>query len=302
MGRKMLNKLRSRKGASITFALLAFLVCAVISAVLLASASASAGRLSGLAEADRRYYAVTSAAQLFCDTLPDKEYIIERRLESKATKRTDYIADATAEAGFTFVGPYDYAPEGSGDAYFYNKYSLWMKTPADTDTEPHKIGMLSNEKNLGENLALYYVFGDLSSDLSPSQALTDLVTRTFDNRSGNGTVLNMTMTVVDEEGAVSDLDFLTVDVELTMSEKGALDIKFTNHIEDDDEDQRKFMVEVVMMPKITDNFDNPIVKETTSISNFSESETSFYELKSTERETTKTTTISWTVSEIKKVS
>ena len=177
-----------------------------------------------------------------------------------------------------------------------------MKTPADTDTEPHKIGMLSNEKNLGENLALYYVFGDLSSDLSPSQALTDLVTRTFDNRSGNGTVLNMTMTVVDEEGAVSDLDFLTVDVELTMSEKGALDIKFTNHIEDDDEDQRKFMVEVVMMPKITDNFDNPIVKETTSISNFSESETSFYELKSTERETTKTTTISWTVSEIKKVS
>ena len=62
MGRTALDKLRSRKGASLTFALLAFLVCAVISAVLLASASASAGRLSNLAESDQRYYAVTSAA------------------------------------------------------------------------------------------------------------------------------------------------------------------------------------------------------------------------------------------------
>ena len=69
MGGNVLKKLRSSKGASLTFALLAFLVCAVISAVLLASASAAAGRLSGLAEADQRYYAVTSAAQLFCDEL-----------------------------------------------------------------------------------------------------------------------------------------------------------------------------------------------------------------------------------------
>jgi hypothetical protein len=86
MGKIVWKKLRSRKGASITFALLAFLVCAVISAVLLASASAAAGRVSGLAESDQRYYAVTSAAQLFCDGLQNQEITIERLHETKETK------------------------------------------------------------------------------------------------------------------------------------------------------------------------------------------------------------------------
>ncbi len=78
MGKTVWKKLRSRKGASLTFALLAFLVCAVISAVLLASAMATSGRMSKLAETDRRYYAVTSAARLFCDALDGQSFKIER--------------------------------------------------------------------------------------------------------------------------------------------------------------------------------------------------------------------------------
>lgn len=58
------RKLRSDKGASITFALLIFLVCAVISSVVLVAATASSGRISNQAETDQRYYSVTSAAEL----------------------------------------------------------------------------------------------------------------------------------------------------------------------------------------------------------------------------------------------
>lgn len=58
------RKLRSRKGASMSFALLIFLVCAVVSASVIVASSAAAGRMSERAATDQRYYAVTSAAGL----------------------------------------------------------------------------------------------------------------------------------------------------------------------------------------------------------------------------------------------
>ena len=63
------TKLRSRRGASITFALLLFLVCAVIGSVVLVAGTAAAGRLSKTAEMDQRYYSVTSAAELLIDKI-----------------------------------------------------------------------------------------------------------------------------------------------------------------------------------------------------------------------------------------
>ncbi len=64
MKNKILKKLRSQTGASITFALLLFLVCAVLCSVIITAATASSGRMSQIAETDQRYYAVSSAAEL----------------------------------------------------------------------------------------------------------------------------------------------------------------------------------------------------------------------------------------------
>ena len=61
--RQLKAKLRSRRGASITFALLLFLVCAVISTVVVVSASTVGGRASGMKENDQRYFAATEAAR-----------------------------------------------------------------------------------------------------------------------------------------------------------------------------------------------------------------------------------------------
>ena len=61
--RQLKTKLRSRRGASITFALLLFLVCAVISTVVIVAASTAGGRMSGMRETDERYYAATEAAR-----------------------------------------------------------------------------------------------------------------------------------------------------------------------------------------------------------------------------------------------
>ena len=63
------NKLRSQRGASITWALLIFLVCTVIGSVVLTAGTTASGRISKQAEIDRRYFCVTSAVQLLVDSI-----------------------------------------------------------------------------------------------------------------------------------------------------------------------------------------------------------------------------------------
>ena len=67
----VIRKLRSEAGASITFALLLFLVCAALSAVVLVAATTAAGRLKNLAVSDRSYYSVMSAADYITDQMDD---------------------------------------------------------------------------------------------------------------------------------------------------------------------------------------------------------------------------------------
>lgn len=57
-------------------ALLLFLVCAVIGAVVLTAATASAGRFSDLAESDRRYYSVTSAVKLMKNVIENEKAMV----------------------------------------------------------------------------------------------------------------------------------------------------------------------------------------------------------------------------------
>ena len=159
MGRTALDKLRSRKGASLTFALLAFLVCAVISAVLLASASASAGRLSNLAESDQRYYAVTSAAQLFCDALKDQTFTIERVETTTNTTEREYI-EVSGIVVSTAVGDSDTTRD----------YEMTLQVPGsgveyETDDKTHTSDQTKSDiagwrgESVFTDAALSYVIG-----------------------------------------------------------------------------------------------------------------------------------------------
>ena len=79
---KLKQKLKSQTGASITFALLLFLVCAVVGSVVLTAGTAAAGRMSELARMDQRYYSVTSAAQLLRDTMDGKQVSVTQSFVS----------------------------------------------------------------------------------------------------------------------------------------------------------------------------------------------------------------------------
>ena len=168
MGRKMLNKLRSRKGASLTFALLAFLVCAVISAVLLAAGMASSGRLSVLAEADQRYYAVTSAAQLFCDSLQAEDQAFTLR-RVYITEETDIYSSIVVNQTVTTTKSH----------LTDNSYELSIMIPGKTPEE-HSIGTKSEVAALRgtsflADAAITYFAGDLSTVSNDASAVATYV-------------------------------------------------------------------------------------------------------------------------------
>lgn len=101
MKRKIHSVLRSRTGASITFALLLFLVCSVVGCIALTAGTAAAGRVSNLAEMDQRYYSVTSAAKLLASELNGKTVKIERTREITTVKTTPYTVTEQNFGGVT---------------------------------------------------------------------------------------------------------------------------------------------------------------------------------------------------------
>ena len=97
------SKLRSRRGASLTFALLLFLVCAVIASVVIVAGTTAAGRMSQMAPADQRYYAAMSAARLLKSQIDGKKVIVT---PSAAESTEDTEEDeGEAETGVVTTAP-----------------------------------------------------------------------------------------------------------------------------------------------------------------------------------------------------
>ncbi len=114
-------KLRSDRGASLSFALLLFLVCTVIGSVVLAAGTASAGRMSQLGESDQRYYSVASAAQLLAKELTDKEVRIKRECVETTTTLYEIQDDAETLGDGSATKAYKYTTtlqkKGEGSNY-----------------------------------------------------------------------------------------------------------------------------------------------------------------------------------------
>lgn len=88
------QKASSQTGASITFALLLFLVCAIVSSIVIVAATAVGGRASKMAEMDQRYYAVNSAAELVRDILEAPRVTVETGTQTTSTVDQDDVVVA----------------------------------------------------------------------------------------------------------------------------------------------------------------------------------------------------------------
>ena len=103
MKKRIMNKLRSQTGASISFALLLFLVCAILCSVILTAATAASGRMSNMAETDQRYYAVSSAAELLKDLFNGETVNIEKITTGK---REETYKDGSASQSTEYGDDY----------------------------------------------------------------------------------------------------------------------------------------------------------------------------------------------------
>lgn len=108
----MRTKLKNQRGASITYALLIFLVCAVASSIVIVAGTAAAGRMSSLPQADKRYYAVTSAAGLLKSQIDGKTVVVTKTEPSTFSAKyidgdadADPTEDVLADATIRLVNP-----------------------------------------------------------------------------------------------------------------------------------------------------------------------------------------------------
>ena len=316
MGRRISKKLRSSKGASLTFALLAFLVCAVISAVLLASASAASGRLSGLAESDQRYYAVTSAAQLFCDTLEEQTFSIERTHTNYDVKVRGYLTGSDGRTYGFPVNDEDTITKWFGEDV-YNK-----KEHPDfyTFSVPGLAAPISDKGLKTDTTTADQINSIRSTSLLADAALTYVI--------GEGTcyVMDAYLHKIpgspfsrNIEGSLTDVDEIefgtyhlvysgddtdacpAVTVAATLRKDGSLVFEFSNG----DDPAKPYKVTVTLTAEVQDDSALPLTTTTDSYAfrfdpGTTTSSPCSYECTVTETVKTKTTTIKWNVTDIKK--
>lgn len=326
MGRMISKKLRSSKGASLTFALLAFLVCAVISAVLLASASAATGRLSNLAETDQRYYAVTSAAQLFCDELNGQEFTIERKHTNYDVKFRGYMTVEGNVIGFPINFDEEDIRYWFGESVFkmfnqQNVFSFYASglggllsegpitdeglSAGETETSASINGI--REKSLLADIALSYVIGE-----NRDGSVSCPVSQAFNKTPGQQ--------FLDEGSLVDEIKFGTFCLEYTGTDateipddvKDAIAVTAVARLRKDgsiviefcdgsDPTKPSYKVTVTLSAEVTDNSDLPLTVSSDSTSfRFDPLNAIYYECTVTTTVKTKTTTIKWNVTDIKK--
>ena len=156
------KKLQSEQGASISFALLLFLVCAVISSIVIVAGTAASGRLAEMAKMDQRYYSVTSAARLLCEEWDGKSVTVKVRTETGAPGSTD---------------PEAMGGTGTERVFVYNTANA--EVPEDpfalTVSKKYEIESFSSPfDNLLDNAAYWLAYGRRKSDSSrkPPESMT----------------------------------------------------------------------------------------------------------------------------------
>ena len=263
MRERLKQKLRSTVGASLSMALLLFLVCAAVGAVVLAAGTAAAGSASQRAEMDQRYYSVVSAAELVRDALNGKSYTVVREKNTVLTE-TAYVK-MDDEGTVTDSGE---SSEEAPAAPAYSHNFNWLSNGAGPVIDPSLLA----------EAALAYVYGSNSYDTKEGWEAVPGNEKTWESPL-----------VIDATGVGA----LAVNASVKMLSDGSLLFTFVNA----DSDTKKFSVELTVNASIP--YDNSSAPKTTRTRDDDKSESysdenTAYTKTVTNITTAKTTTIKWT--------
>ena len=288
MYHKLNSKLRSQTGASITIALLLFLVCAVIGSVVLAAGTTAGGRFSELSEMDQRYYSVTSAAELLGKELDGQKVTIVRTRKNTKTETTPYIIDTTSDVNTVTAGnkgtidKYDFSTIAFENTDTTNTSFSRVSTDIDGSSTDFKGDSSSpnpeTEKSLLTACALSLLFGGnpCNTNVAMSYTMGNSLSQTdFTLTHGNGK------------------EDLKISGKYELKNDGTLIFTFWN-----DNDSDPYTMRLTMNAAVKES------EETSSSSNSVKDETdpsvAFKEIVTTTTTTTKTSEITWTFGGIEK--
>jgi len=173
----MKNKIKSQRGASITFALLLFLVCAVISGVVIVAATTAAGRMSQQDEMDERYYAVTAAAKRLNDIFDRTTVKVAYDIKDG---KPDFDSVTVTDSGDNPVGNDTILFKASKDVVqgvlFGEKSSVIEPAPIIISDDASKITCTINRKMNIDGRMEYKIIAVKTTDASSSGTYTVVVT------------------------------------------------------------------------------------------------------------------------------
>ena len=149
----LLHKLQSKKGASLSMALLIFMVCVVTGAVVITAASAASGRVARQAEMDARYYNVSSAAELLSAELGDASQSLEvvRTREDKTITTTVYSVNAETQTPTLKEGP---------ETVTAKDYPLYETKIGNYSKESTALNPIVSAMSFLTKETIYLLFGD----------------------------------------------------------------------------------------------------------------------------------------------
>lgn len=270
------KKLRSRRGASLTFALLIFLVCTVVGAVVLAAATAASGRMSRLTEMDQRYFSVTSAADLLAQELSNKKVSIVRTqtyVDSVSTVYTPVIDATTEEETLTEGIPVSSTSE--------REYSTKINEETISVSSP-----LEASKSFLTKQAVKLMFGEKNCNTEPAFA--------FSLKKGNANNGEFTL-------SHSGNDDLNINGTYQLKADGTLILKLKDTIvfkpKDNQEEEDHYTLKIVLKPHIREWPDSKTEKLPPEYIN-NESDSGYTKIEKEQTTLYKYSEIYWTLSSV----
>ena len=293
MKRKPNNVLRSRTGASITFALLLFLACAVVGALVLTAGSAAAGRVSNLAQSDQRYYSVSSAAGLLAQELSGKTVKIVQEREVTTNVTTSYKVDLGSTGSVvTPVGESTTTREAS----YKTKVNDFLITDYLSSYDPnHDVGgtALSADAQasfLNARAAILLFGQDGSKILCCNDRAMKASMKTGTEQSGE---LALYHSISMADGTADDYDQLTVTGKYYVQSDGTMIFTLTNQ----GDANERYSLRITLTPTINETQSD----KTTESTSRSYTDNGYTETVTTVTTTVKTSEITWAVSGVEKV-
>ena len=291
MKRKPNNVLRSRTGASITFALLLFLACAVVGALVLTAGSAAAGRVSNLAQSDQRYYSVSSAADLLAQELSGKTVKIVQEREVTTDVTTSYKVDLGSTGSVvTPVGESTTTREAS----YKTKVNDFLITDylssydPNHDVEGTALSAEAQASFLNARAAILLFGKDGSEILCCNDKAMKASMKTGTEQSGE-LALYHSISMADDEAD----DQLTVTGKYYVQSDGTMIFTLTNQ----GDANERYSLRITMTPTINETQSD----KTTESTSRSYTDNGYTETVTTVTTTVKTSEITWAVSGVEKV-